>query len=375
MNRPSKRARPDDQEKVDDTRVGQVKPLIPPACVLDEIPLTDAVESLVASNRREIADVVSYRDDRLIVIVGPCSIHNPVAALEYAKKLMVLKTSLADDLIIIMRVYFEKPRTTIGWKGLINDPDLNGTYNVNKGLRTARQLLSDINGLGLGAACEFLDVISPQFFADLVSWGAIGARTTESQVHRELASGLSPPIGFKNGTTGNAKIAIDAVLSATQPHRFLGVTKQGLAGIIASKGNVDAHVILRGGTETGPNYASKFVKDLDAKQKARGIEKRIVIDCSHGNSNKDYNNQPKVSDDIAKQITAGENAIGGVMIESNITEGGQKLDPGKTDVSSLTYGQSVTDSCVSWATTEEMLTTLAAAVRARRAAAGGAAAK
>jgi 3-deoxy-7-phosphoheptulonate synthase len=295
------------------------------------------------------------------VVVGPCSIHDPVAGVEYAMRLRILAEQHQDDLRIVMRVYFEKPRTTVGWKGLINDPHLDGSYRINEGLRIARKLLLDLAALGLPAGCEFLDPISPQFTSDLVSWAAIGARTTESQVHRELASGLSMPVGFKNGTGGGLQMAIDAVRAASHPHSFLGVTEQGLAGIVVTTGNPNCHVILRGGRQ-GPNYDRAHVQRVLAMLRDEGLAPRVMIDASHDNSGKDHRRQPDVVRDVAAQIADGERGIAGLMIESFLVEGRQELvDPGQ-----LTYGQSVTDACVGWDTTATLLRELAAAVRARR---------
>jgi 3-deoxy-7-phosphoheptulonate synthase len=336
--------------------------LLSPAILLEELPLSEQAERRVRSGRAHTKGVIHGEDSRLIAVVGPCSIHDPEAGLEYSARLAKIAHELEDDLLIIMRVYFEKPRTTVGWKGLINDPYLDGTFQINEGLRRARQFLIDVTDLGLPCGSEFLDPISPQFIADVVSWGAIGARTTESQVHRELASGLSMPIGFKNGTYGTVQIAIDAVQSAAHSHRFLGVTDQGLAAIVQTTGNEDCHVILRGGT-SGPNY------DADAIQKARAaLEKgslraSMMIDCSHGNSRKDHRRQIEVGQNIAAQVAAGEHGIFGVMLESNLNEGRQDIgaDPAK-----LTYGQSVTDACMSWEMTEPLLHDLAKAAKARR---------
>jgi len=353
----------EDLTDTDNVRVESLKPLIPPSILVEEeLPLTPAAHTTVLTGRRQVTQLIKGEDDRLLVIVGPCSIHDPVAAMDYARRLKPLAEKFANELLVVMRVYFEKPRTTVGWKGLINDPDLNGSYHINKGLRTARKILLDINELGLPAACEFLDTISPQFTADLVSWGAIGARTTESQIHRELASGLSCPIGFKNGTDGNVQIAIDAVRAAAHQHSFLGVTKQGLAAIVNTKGNDSCHIILRG-ANTGPNYSAEHVgRAAEALSKAKLLP-RVMVDCSHGNSQKDHNNQPKVAEELAKQISSGSTAVMGVMIESNIVAGRQDLG---TDPTQLVYGQSITDACVDLETTEKMLATLAQAKDALR---------
>jgi 3-deoxy-7-phosphoheptulonate synthase len=305
-------------------------------------------------------DIVHGRSDRLAVVIGPCSIHDPKAAMEYAHRLRDQRERFKGELEIVMRVYFEKPRTTVGWKGLINDPDLDGSFNINRGLRVARQLLRDINDLGLPAGCEFLDIITPQYIADLVTWGAIGARTTESQVHREMTSGLSCPVGFKNGTDGNVKIAIDAVQAASFPHHFLAVTKQGHSAIATTSGNSDCHVILRGGKQ--PNYDSASIDAVCQQLHSAKLATRVMIDVSHGNSSKKPENQPLVVADIARRIEAGEHRISGVMVESHLKAGRQDLVPGKP----LEYGQSITDGCVDWQTSVQILEQLASAVRVRR---------
>mmetsp|Transcript_4725 Transcript_4725/g.8379 ORF Transcript_4725/g.8379 Transcript_4725/m.8379 type:complete len:368 (+) Transcript_4725:1921-3024(+) len=346
-------------------RVTQLRPLIPPAILLEEIPISDTAETVVDKARQEADAIVMGMDDRLIVVVGPCSIHDTQAAIQYANELKVVSEELKGELLVIMRVYFEKPRTTVGWKGMINDPDMNGTFDINKGLRKARKLLVDINELGLPVGCEFLDSISPQFISDLTSWGAIGARTVESQIHRELASGLSCPIGFKNGTGGSVQVALDAIKSASNPHSFLGVTEQGLAAIVTTVGNQASHVILRGGSD-GPNFAAEAVNACKEKMVNAGISNGIVVDCSHGNSNKDHKNQPKVAASICEQVKIGSRAVVGVMIESNINEGKQSLEIGKTDPKELKFGVSVTDACIDIETTKAVLKDLAAAVRARR---------
>jgi 3-deoxy-7-phosphoheptulonate synthase len=348
-----------------DLRIESFRPLLPPAILLEELPLSERGSAVVTRTREEVARILKEQDDRLVVIVGPCSIHDPSAALDYARRLKAVAAELRDALCIVMRVYFEKPRTTVGWKGLINDPHLDGSFVINEGLRRARRLLVDLAELGLPAGCEFLDPISPQFTTDLVSWGAIGARTTESQVHRELASGLSMPIGFKNGTDGGVQIAIDAVRSAAHPHNFLGVTEQGLCAIVATRGNPDCHVILRGGA-SGPNYDAVSVQKTADALRAAGLPARIMIDTSHGNSSKDHRRQSQVAQDIAEQVSVGEAAIFGVMIESFLVEGRQDL----VQPSTLAYGQSITDACISWEATKPVLDELAAAVRARRAARG-----
>jgi len=347
--------------KTRDLHVESNRPLLPPSILLEELPLGEAGSQAVAEAREEIIHVLGGDDDRLLVVVGPCSVHDPKAALEYAGRLRECAARLAADLLVVMRVYFEKPRTTVGWKGLINDPRLDGSFKVNEGLRLARRLLLDLVEMGLPTGCEFLDPITPQFISDLVAWGAIGARTTESQVHRELASGLSMPVGFKNGTDGGVQIAIDAVRAAGHPHRFLGVTEQGLAGIVATRGNPDCHIILRGGSR-GTNYDRKSVQEALAALRAAAVAPRLVIDASHGNSGKDYLRQPAVAREIAAQVAEGEGGIAGVMLESFLLDGRQDLgDPGK-----LAYGQSITDACIGWEKTVPVLEELSAAVRARR---------
>jgi len=347
--------------KTRDLHVESNRPLVPPAILLEELPLTEPGSQVIARTRDEIIRILNGDDDRLIAVVGPCSVHDPAAALDYARRLQEQCVAMAADLRIVMRVYFEKPRTTVGWKGLINDPYLDGSFKVNEGLRLARRLLLDLVGLGLPSGCEFLDPITPQFISDLVSWGAIGARTTESQVHRELASGLSMPVGFKNGTEGGIQIAIDAVRAAAHPHRFIGVTEQGLAGIVATRGNPDCHIILRGGA-SGPNHDAASVRKALASLRESHLSPRLLIDASHGNSGKDYLRQPAVAKEIAAQVAEGERGIVGVMIESFITDGRQDLkDPKK-----LVYGQSITDACIGWERTMPVLRELAAAVRARR---------
>jgi 3-deoxy-7-phosphoheptulonate synthase len=328
---------------------------------MEELPITEAQSALVANTRADLRRIVHGKDDRLAVVVGPCSIHDTEAALEYAARLAAEARRLAADLRIVMRVYFEKPRTTVGWKGLINDPGLNNSFEINQGLRLARGLLLDILGMGLPAGTEFLDTITPQFFADLVSWGAIGARTTESQIHRELSSGLSMPVGFKNGTDGNTRIAVSAIEASTRPHHFLSVTKQSIAAIVATKGNPNCHVILRGST-SGPNYGSEDVDAVIGDLKVAGLDPFIMVDCSHGNSAKDYRNQPKVVEAVAQRIESGSRSIFGLMIESHLVEGNQKLG----NPEELRYGQSITDACIGWDQTVVVLDRLAAAVRARR---------
>ncbi|NYT81567.1 3-deoxy-7-phosphoheptulonate synthase AroG [Alcaligenaceae bacterium] len=344
----------------DDLRIREIKELSPPAHVMREFPCTTAISSTVYGARNALHRILEGADDRLAVVIGPCSIHNPAAAIDYAKRLVAERIRHQDALEIIMRVYFEKPRTTVGWKGLINDPGLDGSFNINQGLRTARELLIDVNALGLPAGCEFLDMITPQYIADLVSWGAIGARTTESQVHRELASGLSCPVGFKNGTDGNTKIAIDAIKAASQPHHFLSVTKGGHSAIVSTVGNNDCHVILRGGKV--PNYDAENVEAACQALMKNGLNPRIMVDASHANSNKDYRNQPLVLDDIAAQMEAGDERIFGVMVESNLVGGRQDLVEGQP----LAYGQSITDGCIDWDASVRVLERLAEAVRKRR---------
>ena len=346
-----------------DLRIAGYRPLIPPAILMEELPLSPEGSRVVRRTRAEVVDIIDGRDDRLVVIVGPCSVHDPSAARAYAERLKEAAAQFERDLRIVMRVYFEKPRTTVGWKGLINDPHLDGSFAVNHGLRLARQLLLDVVALGLPTGCEFLDPISPQFFADSVTWAAIGARTTESQVHRNLASGLSMPVGFKNGTGGGIQMAIDALRAAASPHSFLSVTEQGLAAIVTTRSNPDCHVVLRGG-RSGPNYDADSVQRTLAGLRNAGLPARVMIDVSHDNSGKDYRRQPLVASDVAEQVAAGEAGIVGVMMESFLVEGRQEL----TDRSCLVYGQSITDSCMGWETTVEVLHGLAEAVRARRAA-------
>ena len=347
----------------DDLRIRKLEPLTPPAALISLLPCDDRASQTVADARAALHRILHGQEDRLAVVIGPCSIHDPSAAMEYARRLQPLRAELGDALEIVMRVYFEKPRTTVGWKGLINDPDLDGSFNINKGLRIARGLLRDINAMGLPAGVEFLDVISPQYIADLVAWGAIGARTTESQVHRELASGLSCPVGFKNGTGGDIKIAADAIGAASHPHHFLSVTKEGGTAIVSTNGNPDCHVILRGGK--APNYDAASVQSTAEVLTKAGLSTRLMIDASHANSSKKPENQPAVVADIAGQIAAGEQRIVGVMVESHLVAGRQDLVEGQT----LTYGQSITDGCIGWDDSVAVLQTLAKAVRARRAAA------
>jgi 3-deoxy-7-phosphoheptulonate synthase len=341
----------------DDIRIDALKPLVPPAILMEDLPITDAASETVATGRREAADCLHGRDKRLIVVTGPCSIHDADAAREYGEKLKKQADRLADDILIIMRVYFEKPRTNVGWKGLINDPFIDDSFCINKGLHIARALLVDLADQGLPVGCEFLDTIMPQFIADLVSWGAIGARTTESQVHRELASGLSCPIGFKNATNGNVQVAADAIAAARHPHHFLSVTKQSVAAIVATKGNHDCHMILRGGSE-GPNYDAESLGDASELLKQQELPGRIMVDCSHGNSRKNAANQPGVAADISDRIAAGGSPVFGVMLESNLRAGHQSVTPGVP----LVYGQSITDDCMGWDDTVDVLEMLAKAV-------------
>lgn len=353
-----------DTTRIDDVRIGAVRPLISPALLLDELPVPAATQTLVEDTRKAIGDILHGRDDRLLLVVGPCSIHDHDQALDYARRLKAAAEALKDDLLITMRVYFEKPRTTVGWKGLINDPHLDNSFKINEGLRTARELLLQINEMGLPAGTEYLDMISPQYIADLISWGAIGARTTESQVHRELASGLSCPVGFKNGTDGNVKIAVDAIKAASQPHHFLSVTKGGHSAIVSTAGNEDCHVILRGGK--APNYDADSVNAACADIGKAGLAARLMIDASHANSSKKHENQIPVCADIGRQVAAGDSRIVGVMIESHLVEGRQDLKEG----CELTYGQSITDACINWEDSVKVLEGLAESVKARRVASG-----
>ncbi len=342
-------------QKTDDVRIKAVTELLPPIAHLYELPISEAAADLVVRTRQEISDLVHGKDNRLLVIIGPCSIHDPKAALEYAERLLPLRKKYEKELLIVMRVYFEKPRTTVGWKGLINDPHLDGTFDINFGLRQARKLLLNLNEMGMPASTEFLDMITPQYYADLISWGAIGARTTESQVHRELSSGLSCPVGFKNGTDGNLKIAIDAIGAASHPHHFLSVTKTGHSAIVQTAGNRDCHVILRGGKE--PNYDSSHVTAAAEACEKAGVPAKLMVDFSHANSRKDFKRQMEVAADIANQLRNGEDHIMGVMVESHLVEGRQDKP--------VTYGQSITDACIGWADTEALLAELAEANRGR----------
>ncbi len=351
--------------QTDDQRIEDVTPLPPPEHLIRFFPIAGTpIEALVGSTRESVRRILNGQDDRLLVVMGPCSIHDPLAALEYAKKLKVERARHADTLEVVMRVYFEKPRTTVGWKGLINDPYLDESYRIHEGLRIARQLLVDINRLGVPAAGEFLDVISPQYIGDLIAWGAIGARTTESQVHRELASGLSAPVGFKNGTDGNIKIAIDAIQAASRAHHFLSVHKNGQVAIVETKGNKDCHVILRGGK--APNYDAASVAAACQEIEAARLPCRLMIDFSHANASKQHERQIEVARDVAAQLSAGSRCIFGVMVESHLHAGAQKFTPGQDDPAALAYGQSITDGCIGWDDSTAVLQTLSDAVTARR---------
>jgi len=353
--------------QTDDQRIKDVTPLPPPEHLIRFFPIAGTpVETLIKETRQGIRDIIGGQDDRLLVIIGPCSIHDPAAALEYARKLKPLRDRLGGELEVVMRVYFEKPRTTVGWKGLINDPYLDESYRIHEGLRIARQLLVDINRLGVPAGSEFLDVISPQYIGDLIAWGAIGARTTESQVHRELASGLSAPVGFKNGTDGNIKIATDAIQAAARPHHFLSVHKNGQVAIVQTKGNKDCHVILRGGK--APNYDAASVAAACKEIEAAKLDCKLMIDASHANSSKQHQRQMAVMRDVGAQIAAGNRCIFGVMVESHLQDGAQKFSPGKDDPAKLEYGKSITDACIGWDDSVALLEGLAAAVKRRRAA-------
>ncbi|MBH1987553.1 MAG: 3-deoxy-7-phosphoheptulonate synthase [Burkholderiales bacterium] len=356
----------DKTSQTDDERIRNVTPLPPPEHLIRFFPISGTpVESLIARTRKAIRKIVHGKDDRLLVIIGPCSIHDPAAAIEYARKLLPLREKFAGTLEVVMRVYFEKPRTTVGWKGLINDPYLDESFKIDEGLRMARQLLLEINRLGVPAGSEFLDVVSPQYIGDLISWGAIGARTTESQVHRELASGLSAPIGFKNGTDGNIKIATDAIQAAARSHHFLSVHKNGQVAIVETAGNPDCHVILRGGK--APNYDADSValacKDLEAAK----LHPSLMVDFSHANSSKQHERQVVVAQDIAAQLAGGSNQVFGVMVESHLCAGAQKFTPGKDDPAKLVHGQSITDACIGWDDSERVLQILSDAIEARRA--------
>jgi len=351
---------PQNKPNTDDLRIKEIKELVPPAHVFREYPVSSRAAQTTYSARQTIHRILHGADDRLLVIIGPCSIHDYAAAMEYAKKLVKEAGRHANDLVVLMRVYFEKPRTTVGWKGLINDPRMDNTFRINEGIRLARKILLEINELDLPCATEFLDTITPQYTADLIAWGAIGARTTESQVHRELASGLSCPVGFKNGTDGNMRIAVDAIRSANSPHHFLSVTKSGHTAIVSTMGNEDCHVILRGGKS--PNFDAASVDAACEEIAKAGLAARLMVDFSHGNSRKQYKLQMEVCDSVAEQMAAGDERIVGVMVESHLVEGRQDLSPDKP----LTYGQSVTDACIGWDDSVAVLEKLAAAVRARR---------
>lgn len=346
--------------QTDDVRIDKIKELLPPIAILERFPLDDSAARTVVQARQAIHNQLNRQDDRLLVVIGPCSIHDPKAALEYGQRLAKIREELKDDLEIVMRVYFEKPRTTVGWKGLINDPYLDNSFRLNDGLRTARQLLLELNQQGVPTAGEFLDMITPQYVADLMCWGAIGARTTESQVHRELSSGLSCPVGFKNGTDGTIKIAIDAINSANAPHHFLSVTKYGHSAIVATTGNQDCHIILRGGK--APNFCAADVKTITEELHKAALPANIMIDFSHANSQKQFKKQLDVAADVGEQIAQGNNDIFGVMIESHLVEGRQDLE----SIETLTYGQSITDACIGWEDSETVLRQLAESVRKRR---------
>ncbi len=348
--------------KTDDLRIASIKKVINPEKINAELPLSDRSAMTTTTTREAIHNILVGDDDRLLIISGPCSIHDPAAAIEYAERLLPLREKYQEDLVIVMRVYFEKPRTTVGWKGLINDPDLNDTFDINKGLRIARKLLLDLNDLGVPAGTEYLDIITPQYVADLISWGAIGARTTESQVHRELSSGLSCPVGFKNGTNGNLDIAVDGIRAAARPHHFLSLTKSGQSAIFSTSGNRDCHIILRGGKS--PNYDRQSVNEACDKLSAAGLRPQVMIDFSHANSMKVHENQIGVCSDVAGQIASGDQRITGVMIESHLVAGRQNVINGQAK----TYGQSITDACIDIDTTEEMIAELANAVQQRRSA-------
>ncbi|WP_295856589.1 3-deoxy-7-phosphoheptulonate synthase [uncultured Xylophilus sp.] len=356
----------DKTSTTDDERIKDITVLPPPEHLIRFFPIRGTpVESLIAGTRHAIHEIIAGRDDRLLVVIGPCSIHDPHAALEYARRLKAEREKYADTLEIVMRVYFEKPRTTVGWKGLINDPYLDESYRIDEGLRIARQLLIDINRMGLPAGSEFLDVISPQYIGDLISWGAIGARTTESQVHRELASGISAPIGFKNGTDGNIRIATDAIQAAARGHHFLSVHKNGQVAVVQTDGNPDCHVILRGGK--APNYDAASVEAACADLARAGLPATLMVDCSHANSSKQHERQQVVAQDVAQQIAGGSRGVFGLMVESHLNAGAQKFTPGKDDAGGLEYGKSITDACLGWDTSLETLQVLSDAVAARRA--------
>jgi len=346
--------------KTDDLRITAMSEVEPPVQLHQDCPLTDEISKLIFESRTAIHNILRERDDRLLVVIGPCSVHDSAAAVEYASRLASMKEKLQEDLLFVMRVYFEKPRTTVGWKGMINDPDLDDSFQINKGLHIARKLLLDIHALGIPAATEFLDLITPQYIADLISWGAIGARTTESQVHRELASGLSCPVGFKNGTDGTLRVAIDALRAASQPHSFLSLTKAGHSAIFATTGNEDCHIILRGGRE--PNYDAAHVSEAVCQLEQAGVQPKLMVDCNHANSQKQYQRQVDVAHNVCDQIASGNVNIMGVMLESHLLAGRQDVEPGKE----LVYGQSITDACLGWEDSKKVLQDLAKAVRQRR---------
>ena len=348
------------QPKTDDLRITRIREVANPNSVCEEYPATESAASLTSRTREEIHDILHGYDDRLLIIIGPCSIHDTEAALEYAERLLLLREELVDDLLIVMRVYFEKPRTTVGWKGLINDPNLDGSYDIGNGLRIARKLLLDLNKLGMPAGTEFLDLMTPQYLADLISWGAIGARTTESQLHREMASGLSCPVGFKNGTDGNLRIAVDAISAANHPHNFLTLTKSGHSAIFSTSGNDDCHLILRGGIE--PNYGAESIDDAKAALRSASVLQKIMIDFSHANSRKEPVQQIEVCKDVCQQIKNGSEQIVGAMIESHLIGGRQDIVAGH----SLTYGQSITDACLAWDESADLLNQLALSASGRR---------
>jgi len=345
-----------------DIRIRSVRPLISPAILEDELPLGEAGALAIQQARRAVAQVILGQDDRLLVLVGPCSVHDPASALDYARRLAPLAARLADDLLVVMRVYFEKPRTVVGWKGLINDPALDGSFQINRGLRLARKLMLDITAEGLPIATEFLDTTLGQYYADLVSWGAIGARTVESQIHRELASGLSMPVGFKNRTDGDLQVAVDAILSAQHPHCFPSLTHEGAPAVLTTSGNPHGHLVLRGGSRSGPNFDAAHIAEAAALLQKAGAPNAVLVDCSHANSGKRFERQPEVAHDVATQIAGGQRAIIGVMLESHLVAGAQSVQPGQA----LTYGQSITDGCLAFDDTVSVLEDLARAVRTRR---------
>ncbi|WP_044414020.1 3-deoxy-7-phosphoheptulonate synthase [Thiomicrospira microaerophila] len=350
------------QYQTDDLRINHITEVLPPCELHEKQPITEQAAKTVFETRRQIHEILNGKDDRLLVVIGPCSIHDTEAGREYAQRLKQQIDQHQEDLLIVMRVYFEKPRTTVGWKGLINDPDLNETFHINKGLELARGFLLDVNHMGVPAATEFLDLISPQYISDLVSWGAIGARTTESQGHRELSSGLSCPVGFKNGTDGSFRIAVDAIRAANKPHIFMSLTKSGHSAIFSTTGNEDCHVILRGGNG-GPNYEAEFVEQAVNELRAAKVQTRLMVDCSHANSSKDHNRQMQVAQSISEQLASGSNSIMGAMVESHLVAGRQDVVAGQP----LTYGQSITDACIDWDNSLTLLETLAEGVRQRRA--------